>query len=228
MSLKAVLWDLDGVITDTGEFHYQAWVQIFTPLGIPFSRITFKEIFGMNNATTLSRFFDPNREAGRIREISERKEALFRELARGQMQLLPGVLSWLTYFKAQGIRQAVASSAPSANIDPMIAELGIGQYFDALVSGAKIAGKPDPGVFLLAAKTLGVKPADCLVIEDSVAGIEAAVRAGMCSVAVQTTNPAEVLKKASLVVNRLSDLAPAQVESRLWPTTGRLVGAQAD
>jgi beta-phosphoglucomutase len=228
MTLKAVLWDLDGVITDSGDFHYQSWVQVFTPLGIPFSRETFNQLFGMNNATMLSRYFDPSRDAALMREIAVKKEGLYRQLFRGKLQLLPGVMGWLTYFNDQGVRQAVASSAPAENIDPMIAELGIGGYFDALVSGAKIAGKPDPAVFLLAATKLGVKPDDCLVIEDSVAGIEAATRAGMRSVAVLTTNPPEALRKASLVINRLSDLLPAHVESRLWPKPGRPAAALAD
>jgi beta-phosphoglucomutase family hydrolase len=217
MSLKAVLWDLDGVITDSGEYHYQSWVRVFTPMGIQFSKDTFNELFGMNNTTMLSRYFDPEREAELMKEVAAKKEKLYKQVFRGQLQLLPGVLNWLTYFQEHGIRQAVASSAPADNIEPMIAELGIRHYFEALVSGEKIAGKPAPDVFLLAAKKLESKPEDCLVIEDSTAGLEAAERAGMRSVAVQTTNPPKALQRASLIVNRLSDLDPSLVESQLWP-----------
>jgi len=217
MPLKAVLWDLDGVITDSGEIHYQAWIQILTPLGVPFSRETFKSIFGMNNAMALNRIMDPVKDAERIPEIDIEKEALFRERIHGQLALFPGVTTWLTYFKSQGVRQAIASSAPMENIEAMVDEVGIRGFFDALVSGAAIPGKPAPDVFLLAAKTVGVSPADCLVIEDAVAGVEAACRARMKSVAVLTTSPAQELSKASLIVNRLSDLEPGRMNPLLWP-----------
>jgi HAD superfamily hydrolase (TIGR01509 family) len=217
MPLKAILWDLDGVIADSGEIHYQAWTQLLTPMGVPFSRETFRSIFGMNNTDALSRLFDPVRDAGRIRALDREKEALFRKLAHSQLELLPGVWEWLTFFKSQGLRQAIASSAPAENIEVMVAELEIREFFDALVSGAKIPGKPDPSVFLLAAHTVGVEPADCLVVEDAVAGVEAASRAGMKSVAVLTTSPAEALHKASLIIPRLSDLKPERVNSLLWP-----------
>jgi beta-phosphoglucomutase len=220
MSLKAILWDLDGVITDSGDYHYQAWVQVFTPMGIPFTRDTFNELFGMNNTTMLSRYFDPLREGELMKEVAAKKEKLYKQVFHGHLQLLPGVLNWLTYFREQGIRQAVASSAPADNIEPMIAELGIRHYFEALVSGEKIAGKPAPDVFLLAAQKLDARPADCLVIEDSTAGLEAAERAGMRSVAVQTTNPPKALQRANLIVNRLSDLDPSHVVGQLWRETG--------
>jgi beta-phosphoglucomutase len=217
MSIQAVLWDLDGVLTDSGDAHYQAWVQIFKPLGIAFSREDFRLIFGMNNAATLSRYFDPLKDAHTIHEIDLRKEVLFRELAHGHLELFPGVLDWLTYFKSRGIPQAVASSAPSANVEVMIDELGIRGFFEALVSGAAIPGKPNPDVFLLAAHTVGVAPANCLVVEDAIAGVEAACRAGMKSVAVLTTSPAEALSKASLILNRLDELSPDRLDAVLWP-----------
>jgi HAD superfamily hydrolase (TIGR01509 family) len=217
MPIHAVLWDLDGVLTDSGDTHFQAWLQIFKPYGIAFCREDFRLIFGMNNAATLSRYFDPVKDADTIREIDLRKEALFREMIHGRLELFPGVLDWLTYFKSHGIHQAVASSAPQANIEVMIDELGIRGFFEALVSGAAIPGKPHPDVFLLAAQTVGVDPADCLVVEDAIAGVEAACRAGMKSVAVLTTSPAEALAKASLVINRLDELAPDRLATVLWP-----------
>jgi HAD superfamily hydrolase (TIGR01509 family) len=215
MRIHAVLWDLDGVLTDSGDIHYQAWIEIFKPLGIPFTPADFRRCFGMNNATHLSQYFDPVQDAQQIQQIDIEKEALFRKLAHGRLQLFPGVLDWLTYFKTQGIPQAVASSAPAENVEVMIAELGIGAFFEALVSGALFPGKPDPGVFLLAARTLGVPPEDCLVIEDAIVGVEAACRAGMKSVAVLTTSPADALRGASLIVNRLSDLDPSRLEDLL-------------
>ena len=105
-----------------------------------------------------------------------------------------------------GLKQAVASSAPQANIDALLDELGIREYFQAEAAGATLRGKPDPAVFLLAAELLGVEPANCLVIEDALAGVEAARRGGMKCVAVCTTNPAEKLEAADVVVNDLTSL----------------------
>ena len=215
--IRAVLWDMDGVISDTGEIHFQAWQHVFTPLGIEFTRDNFRHIFGMNNTTALSLIFDPGTEMGKIHQIDLEKEAKFRELAQGSLQLLPGVKTWLMYFKQAGIHQAIASSAPQQNIDVILEELKIRTYFDTVVSGAQIPGKPNPDVFLAAAQAFGAPPSSCVVVEDSVAGIEAANRAGMKCIAITTTSPAAILQGASLVLHSLEDLAPDQIESRLWP-----------
>jgi beta-phosphoglucomutase-like phosphatase (HAD superfamily) len=101
----------------------------------------------------------------------------------------------------------VASSAPPANIDALIDELVLRPYFDTLVSGQDMPGKPDPALFLEVALQLDVAPERCVVVEDAVAGVEAAKRAGMKCVAVTTTNPAQVLDEADIVVDRLDALA---------------------
>ena len=108
------------------------------------------------------------------------------------------------FFPKWGVKQAVASSAPQANIDALLDELGIRSFFQVEASGATLKGKPDPAVFLLAAQLLGVEPAHCLVIEDAVAGVEAARRARMKCIAVETTNPAEKLSGADVVLKDLS------------------------
>ena len=103
----------------------------------------------------------------------------------GPLATLPGVDHWLAAFQALGLRQCIGSSGPMANIVAMTAVLGIGDYFHALVSGARLPkGKPDPTIFLLSAAAAGVEPSHCLVVEDAIHGIEAAQRAGMASVAV--------------------------------------------
>ena len=111
------------------------------------------------------------------------------------------------------LKQAVASSAPQANIDALITELKIRDYFQAEAAGATLKGKPNPAVFLLAAKLLGVDPINCLVIEDSIAGVEAAKSAGCQCVAVLTTNQASDLTQADLIVKDLSYLKMEQVNS---------------
>ena len=201
-----VLWDMDGVITDSGEAHYISWKNALDRHGIPFSKDFFHKTFGMNNRGILSLLFE--REA-----IGGLKEELFRQDIRGTLELLPGVAEWLKFFSESGVRQAVASSAPQENIDAIVAELGIGDMFRQLVSGAKLSGKPDPATFLLAADRLGIAPGDCLVIEDATVGVEAARRGGMKCVAVCTTHPKDDLQEADVVVDRLTDLNSDDLES---------------
>lgn len=205
-NLQAVLWDMDGVIVDTFDAHYRSWQQIFDELSQPFDIDMFRKTFGMNNRLILTTIFKHDLTEHFIQRVSDRKEMLFRACIKGNARLLPGVGDWLKHFAEMGIKQAVASSAPQANIDALLDELGIRGYFQAEAAGATLKGKPDPAVFLLAAKLLGVEPAHCLVIEDAVAGVEAARRGGMKCVAVQTTNRAEKLAGADVVLKDLSHL----------------------
>jgi beta-phosphoglucomutase family hydrolase len=215
---QGVIWDMDGVLADTGEFHFQAWSQALPEFGIPFTRELFTATFGMNNAGILAVLLGQTPAPELLAEISDRKEQLFRQAVRGRVQPLPGVLAWLERLKAAGIRQAIASSAPPANIDALVDELGLCDYFDAIVSGFDLPGKPDPTLFLKVARLIGVPPERCVVVEDAVAGVEAARRAGMKCIAVTTTNPTQALKGADVIVERLDALPPDTFERLLTET----------
>ena len=202
----AILWDLDGVLVDSGEYHYAAWKQTFDELGVRFSEEQFRMTFGMNNTGILGMIYGKKLLLEREQQISERKESLFREAVKGNALLLPGVENALKNFTAWNMKQAIASSAPPKNIEVLVQELQIGNYFDAIVSGYDIPGKPDPAVFLKAAQQLGIGPEHCIVIEDAVAGVEAAKSAGMKCIAVTTTNTVESLSKADLILDSLAEL----------------------
>lgn len=216
MTIRGILWDMDGVLIDTTDAHYEAWRRIAAEYDIQLERTYFLGALGMNNTGAieylLHRSPDPQECAG----IGDRKENLFREILNGRIALLPGVLEWLEYFRAHGYAQAIGTSAPWENIDALMAETGIRPYFQAIVSAYELPGKPDPYVFLEAAHQLGIPPAESLVIEDSVIGIEAARRGGMRCLAVETSNPAEKLGRADWVLHRLSSQTPqrflAQIE----------------
>jgi len=209
-----VLWDMDGVLVDTGECHYWSWSETLAEYGIAYSRELFQATFGMNNERALTTILGYKPEPELLSEISERKEQRFREAVRGLARPLPGVLAWLDNLKAAGFRQAIASSAPQANIDALVDELGLRAHFDAIVSGADLPGKPDPTLFLHVARMINVPPERCIVVEDAVAGVEAARQAGMKCIAVTTTNPAQALQAADIVVERL-DALPADAFQRL-------------
>jgi len=202
--LQAVLWDMDGVIVDTYEGHFISWKQSLDEVGQSYDEDTFRRTFGMNNRLILAKVFGRELDEEFIQRVSDRKEEIFRRDIKGKVQTLPGVLDWLERFKGLGLKQAVASSAPQANIDALLTELKIRDYFQAEAAGATLKGKPNPAVFLLAAKLLGVDPVNCLVIEDSIAGVEAANSAGCQCVAVLTTNQASDLGDADLIVKDLS------------------------
>jgi beta-phosphoglucomutase len=206
MPFKGVLWDMDGVIVDTGQFHFQAWLQIMPEYGIPFDWEVFRSTFGMNNVGLLAKITGGSLSPDLVTEISDRKEALFRQIIHHQIELLPGVKDWLQLLHQSGVSQAVASSAPQANIDFLLDELEICDYFSIVLSAEKMPGKPDPAVFLEAAYRTGRLPGDCLVIEDSIAGVTAAKRAGCACLAVTTSNPAEALNQADWIIDRLDNL----------------------
>lgn len=187
MNIKTVIWDMDGTIADSAALHFHAWQVTMRRYGIDYPYQLFLDSFGRNNAEILSEQLH-DRDAATIRAISLEKEATYRSLVTPEtLRPNPGVLDLLDSLRRAGITQIVGSSGPMANIAAMVEAMDIGDYFLALVTGTHLPkGKPDPAIFLRCAAVAGVAPSDCLVIEDSIHGIEAAQRAGMCSVAVGT------------------------------------------
>jgi len=123
----------------------------------------------------------------------------------------------LHFLKSKGIRQAIASSAPQENIDALMDELVLRDNFEVIVSGEELAGKPAPDVFLAATQAIGIPPQNCLVIEDSVTGVEAAKQARILCLAVTNTYPAEKLYQADYIVDSL-----LQVNAVLWEVLMKL------
>jgi beta-phosphoglucomutase-like phosphatase (HAD superfamily) len=207
--VKAILWDMDGVLADTGEAHYLAWQTLYAERGQSISYEQFAATFGMANPPIIRLWLGEDVPEEELQRLSQRKEELFRANVRGHVRLLPGVLEWLARGRERGYRQVVPSSGPMANIIAVVGVLDVADYLDALISGAFLPkSKPDPAIFLRAAATVGASPRESLVIEDGIVGVEAAVRAGMRCVAVTTTHPAHRLAQADLVVGSLAELAP--------------------
>ena len=210
---RAILWDMDGVLADTSQLHFETWERVLTEQGIPFDRQKFHLIYGLKNRDLLPYLAGKSLQPEWMEWIADQKELAFRQALPGHLSLLPGVLDWLQRFTTWGWKQAVASSAPPENVAALVDELGIREYFAALVTPGDLPGKPDPAVFHLAASRLGVSPQNCVVIEDSIPGLEAARRAGMRCIALTTTNPPEALTGADIVVENMDQLTIQQVES---------------
>ena len=213
LSPRAILWDMDGVLADTSQLHFDTWEFVLKEQGIPFDRQKFHLIYGLKNRDLLPFLAGKSYEPQWMDRIADQKELRFRQALPNHLSLLPGVLDWLQRFNSWGWKQAVASSAPPENVDALVDELNIRQYFNALVTPGDLPGKPDPAVFLLAANKLGVAPDRCIVIEDSIPGIEAARHGGMHTIAVTTTNPPEALTQADIIVDSLAQLSIEQVEA---------------
>ena len=207
--MRAVLWDLDGVLVDSAPFHFQAWRELLASLGREFGEADFRRTFGLRNDAILGDLLGDLPPA-EVERLAARKEELFRQAARGSIAALPGALALLRLLRERDVKLALVSSTPHANIGLVLRSLGVEAAFDAIVGEEDVTrGKPNPEGFLVAAERLGVPPAECVVIEDAPAGVEAAKRAGMRCVGVYRGRPREALAKADLVVESLEDPAVA-------------------
>jgi beta-phosphoglucomutase len=213
----AALWDVDGVIIDSGEQHRQAWEALARENGFPYSDDAFWATFGMRNSDIFPRMFGVH-EPERIAALSDRKETLYRELLRREATALPGARELLAALHAAGYRQALGSSAPVANIEAIISLLDIGPSLDGFVSGEHVAqGKPAPDIFLAGARLLGIEPARCVVFEDAPAGVAAARAGGMRCIGVRRAGQPDApgLDAADRVVDSLLDLTVADIDRLL-------------
>jgi beta-phosphoglucomutase len=203
---RAILWDLDGTLVDSEEYHWQAWHETMRREGTVITREQFRESFGQRNDRILRNWLGQDVAANRLQRIGDEKEAEYRRLAQTRgLVPLPGAAEWTRRLHEAGWRQAIASSAPRRNAELMLRLLGLSAYFDAIVAAEDVSkGKPDPDVFLAAASRLGVDPHRCVVVEDAAAGIEAGRRGGMRTVGVSRTPTLE----ADVFVRSLADLPP--------------------
>ena len=206
MSPKAVLWDLDGTLVDSEQFHWLSWRDTMRPEGVELTYDQFLASFGQRNDRIVPAWLGADVDPGRMQRIGEDKETEYRRLAEAHgLTPLPGAREWLTALKAAGWKQAIASSAPRVNVDMMLRVAGLEGYLDAIVSADDVTiGKPDPQVFLRAAARLMVPPSHCIVVEDAAAGVEGARRAGMCSIGVTRNGRLD----ADVFVKSLADLPP--------------------
>jgi beta-phosphoglucomutase len=201
---RAALWDVDGTLIDSREYHWLSWQGALAAEGFKVTPEQFADSFGRRNDEILRGYF-PSYPSEEIARVGEAKEVAYRRLVRERgIDLLPGVRRWLERLREGGWRQAVASSAPRANLEVIVEALGLSGYFAAVASAEDVTeGKPDPQVFLVAAARLGVEPAACVVVEDAPAGTEAARRAGMRSIGVLSSHES---LRADLVVRTLEEL----------------------
>ncbi|MEX2216936.1 MAG: HAD family phosphatase [Phycisphaeraceae bacterium] len=209
----AVIFDIDGVLVDSYEPHFESWRVLGDELKQPVTREAFAASFGRTSKDIIhlwwSAHFGDKLTDALVRELDERKEAAYREVLRVSKPVMPGAVELIDALHADGFKLAVGSSGPPENVALSLELLAREAKFAARATGMDVTrGKPDPQVFLIAAKKLGVEPARCLVVEDAPAGVAAAKAAGMACVALLGTAPAEKLSAADKVVAKLSEVNP--------------------
>lgn len=213
-TVRAVLWDMDGTLIDSEEFHWISWRETLQKEGVPITREQFLATFGQRNDSIIPQLLGTTATPERIERISTAKEKLYRDLVRRHgMKPLPGVAVWLERLHETGWLQAIGSAAPCANIEVVLEALSAAHLFQAIVSAEDVQhGKPDPQVYLVAASRLGAPPERSIVVEDAVAGVQAARRAGMHSIGVNRNGKQ---LPADIVVQSLELLPPNAFEALL-------------
>lgn len=215
--IKAVIFDLDGVIVSTDEYHFQAWHKLAEAEGIPFSRDDNQRLRGVSRMESLEIilekaagvYSDEEKEA-----MATRKNDIYRESLKNlsPADILPGVPEVLDGLRERGIKMAIGSS--SKNAQPILKAIGLDGAFDEVVDGTHIErSKPDPQVFTLAGERLCVPPEQCLVVEDADAGVDAGLAAGMPVLAVgaASAHPEATLRAKDLTQIDLHEMLGAQI-----------------
>lgn len=215
--IKGFIFDLDGVLTDTAEYHYLAWKKLADRLGIQLDREMNEQLKGISRMDSLDRILAIGNQMDRYtleekEKLADEKNEDYKELILEVTpnDLLPGIANLLADLRAKDIRLALASASKNG---PVIMErLGIADMFDTVVDPATLAkGKPDPEIFIKGAQQLNLKPIECVGVEDAQAGIESINAAGIFSVGVGTK---EMMKEADYAVTSTQELKLEEILKR--------------
>ncbi|MFC1633861.1 HAD family hydrolase [Planctomycetota bacterium] len=202
-----VIFDLDGVLVDTGWAHKQSWYDLAEKEGFSMSDEFFYSTFGMRNDLIIPMLAGQGVSSEEVDQFSDWKEQRYREIIAEKLTLPAGVGELLDDLKSHDFLLAVGSSAPKANLNLCLERVRIKDYFDACVTGEEVVeGKPAPETFLKAARKIGLSPECCVVVEDAVQGVQAGKAAGMPVVAVTTTRDRAALSAADMIVDSLGGL----------------------
>ena len=212
--INAAIFDMDGVIINSEPIHDIVWKEFFDRHDISVSREDLDSMRGIPPAATIRKFMPQITDAVVLDDLhKERAEILTHAFIHNTIPLVAGVSEFMQDLQRQGISIAVATSTLRDIARDVLQKVGIYNFVDVLVGGDEIVhGKPHPEIFLTAAKKLEKEPADCVVFEDSLAGVEAARSAEMCVVAVLTTHPKEAFPNTKYFLNNFQVDATALLE----------------
>ncbi|MDF7824126.1 beta-phosphoglucomutase [Pontiellaceae bacterium B12227] len=210
--IRGVIFDLDGVIVSTDEYHFQAWNKLAETEGIPFDRGDNERLRGVSRMESLEIILEKATRGYSEEEklvMATRKNEIYRESLKNltPSDILPGVMDVLEGFRSRDVKMAIGSS--SKNAQPILAAVGLDDAFEVVVDGTHIErSKPDPQVFSMAGEQLGLSPGECLVVEDADAGVDAGLAAGMPVLAVgaATGHSGATIKASDLTAITLDEM----------------------
>ncbi len=206
-----VIFDMDGVIVDSYEPHLESWRMLAREIGAEVTEEQFAGTFGRTSRDIIRTLFGETDNA-KVRQYDDRKESLYRDLVRGRLPMMPGVRSLVRTLSAAGARIAIGSSGPRENVELVCSSADLMIFVDARISGADVThGKPDPEVFIRAANTLGLKPSQCIVVEDAPVGIQAAHAGGMKCICLRSPRSPKGIESADLIVDSLEEITIARL-----------------
>ncbi len=214
MDVKACIFDLDGVIVDTAIYHFKSWKRLADELGINFTLHDNERLKGVSRMRSLEIVLEignVTKTEAEKEELASRKNEWYTEMINKMKpdEVLPGTEDFLRLVRNAGIKTALGSASKNSGI--ILEKTGLTPFFDAIIDGNHVSkAKPDPEVFLKGAEALNVKPADCVVFEDAIAGVEAALAGGMKVVGIGSP---EILTKANLVVSGLDQMDLAKLNT---------------
>jgi beta-phosphoglucomutase family hydrolase len=208
----AVIFDMDGVIVNNMPYHRKAWAKFFEKYNPHMILEDFLPHMGKSNEDLLTVLFGKKLTEEEIESLGEEKEALYREIYAPDVTPLPGFMDFLRSLKENHVKTAVATAAPKVNLDFLLEHIDLKNDFDVLIDDSEVEkGKPDPEIYLKAARRLDFLPELCLVFEDSLAGIQAALNAGMKVIGVATTNPVEKMQNTNLVIKDFTEISVERI-----------------
>lgn len=192
----AIIFDMDGVIVDNHQYHLKSWLQFFDKHNVAMTEEEYKQkVNGRTMEEILTTFINKKLSKKELRELGEEKEAVYREIYRPHIKPTDGLPEFLEELKVRNVLRAVATSAPPANVNFTMESTQLRQFFPTIVDDTMVTkGKPDPEVYLTAAKKLEMPPERCIVFEDAILGIQAGKNAGMKVIGVATTHSRKELE----------------------------------
>ena len=217
MPPRGVIFDLDGVIVDSSNFHFGAWQRWAREIGIieEVDEAWFREHHGKRNDAIITVTLGPLPET-ELEALAARKEEYYRKLARGKLEPLPGVAKFVEALRRDEWLLAIGTSTPRENLEMVLDAMPFRGAFAATVCGPEVEhGKPAPNIFLRAAELLELPPERCIVVEDAPSGVAAAHAGGFACLAVATTRPRELLSEAELLLDSLEEATPGAVAGLL-------------